>query len=89
MNTSNLTNDEVKETWQALFPRVPSPSNDQWALWLIRHNGPTVRKGLCELAAKYQRLHGEMDHTWMLKFASSVMNRITRERESDPLENRA
>jgi len=80
MSTAQLT--EVKEIWQALFPRVPLPVDGQWALWLIQHDSPTVKDGLCDLAVKYQSLKGAMDTTYMLKFASSVMNRITRERKA-------
>lgn len=80
MNTSQLA--DAKKMWQALFPKVPAPTDEQWALWLIRHHSSTVKEGLCALATKYQRLEGKMDDTYMLKFASAVMNRITSQRRA-------
>ena len=70
---------EFKELWGLLFPGVPIPDDSQWGLWLIRHHSTVVRQGIAELGVKYRRLNGRMDPVWMGKFASSVMNRLTRE----------
>ena len=60
----------------------PAKARDegQWALWLLLHDPETVKQGVAQLAAKYRKVGGQMDREYMTKFASSVMNRITRER---------
>lgn len=71
---------DMTDTWKALFPEVPSPGDDQWALWLLLHDEEIVRVGIAQLAAKYRKLDGQMDRGYMARFASSVMNRLERER---------
>jgi hypothetical protein len=71
----------LSETWTALFPGVTAPSDPQFALWLLLHDLATVKAGIAELAVKYRRLDGQMNPGWMAKFASSVMNRISREKK--------
>lgn len=70
---------EMKNTWALLFPKVPTPADDQWAFWLLLHDSTTVQGGVMQLAAKYRKLDGHMDADYMVRFASSVMNRITKE----------
>jgi uncharacterized protein YmfQ (DUF2313 family) len=69
----------IRQTWASLFPKVPVPDDGQWTLWLLLHDPATVTQGIAQLAAKYRKVGG-MDIDYMTKFASSVMNRITRER---------
>jgi hypothetical protein len=71
--------EELKSLWLLLFPGVPSPPDDQWGLWFLRHRAEVVREGITELALKFRKLRGQMDQTYMGKYASSIMNRLTRE----------
>jgi hypothetical protein len=72
-------NTETKSTWALLLPEVPQPSDQQWSLWSLLHDSKTVVAGITQLAAKYRRTGGGMDSDYVLKFASSVMNRVSRE----------
>jgi hypothetical protein len=71
---------EIKNVWTVLIPEVPAPTDRQWSLWVILHDPEIVRKGIGQLAAKYRKLGGQMDTDYMVRFASSVMNRLSRER---------
>ena len=73
--------EDLKVTWALLFPEVAAPADQQWALWLLLHDGATVRAGVAQLAAKYRRTDGRMDDGFMVRFASSVMNRMMREQK--------
>lgn len=70
---------ELAELWGVLFPGVPALDKGQWNLWLMRHSNATVRLGIAETAVKYRKLDGNMDAGYVTRFASSVMNRISRE----------
>lgn len=70
---------ELKELWVMLFPDTEPPDDSQWALWFVLHNPSTVREGIGQLAAKRRKLRGRMDALYMAKFASAVMNRLSRE----------
>ena len=74
MNIADTTN-ELKAAWALLFPKVEAPADEQWTTWLLKHSPDTVRLGLAETGARYQKLRGRMDRDYMLRFASSVMNR--------------
>lgn len=73
------TIEELKELWLMLFGEHEMPEDAQWALWLLMHDPGTVREGIVQLANKRLKLNGKMDALYMLKFACSVMNRLTRE----------
>lgn len=77
--TANGSISDMKELWTKLFPSVPAPDEGQWALWFLRHSPVIVREGIAELGIKYRKLNGQMDSIYMGKFASSVMNRLSRE----------
>ena len=79
MNTQKT---QWRENWATLFANVPVPSDRQWAVWSLLHDPEIIRLGIGELAVKYEKLSGRMGPDHMLKFASSVMNRLTRERRS-------
>ena len=74
---------EAKNTWTLLLPEVTQPSDQQWNLWLCLHDPKIVSQGITQLAAKYRRMNGQMDAAFITKFASSVMNRLTRERQPE------
>lgn len=71
---------QIKDVWIVLFPEVPAPADRQWALWLVLHDPDVVRRGIVQLAAKFRKLRGGMDIDYMVRFASSVMNRLSKER---------
>jgi hypothetical protein len=72
---------QAKEIWMALLPRAPLPADDQWLLWLFRHGVNTVSEAVGQLAEKHHKLNGAMDADYQIRFASSVMNRLSRERK--------
>lgn len=76
----------LKDTWMRLFPGVPPPADSQWTLWLLLHDdADIVRCGMVILARKHSVLGGAMTAEYMVKFASSVMARMTREKaEKEP-----
>ena len=69
---------ELKELWTMLFAPAALPDDPQWAIWFLQHQPGTVREGIVQLAKKHRKLDGNMDTTYMVKFASAVMNRLTR-----------
>jgi hypothetical protein len=72
---------ELKGLWVMLFPDTKPPEDSQWALWFVLHDPATVREGFGQLAAKRRKLRGNMDALYMAKFASAVMNRLSREKQ--------
>ena len=76
--------EELKALWTPLFPGVDAPDDSQWALWFLRHDPTVVRQGIVLLATKYRKLGGAMDELYMQKFASSVMNRLSIQRQAAP-----
>jgi hypothetical protein len=76
--TTTYTSHELKEFWTMLFPQSQAPDDPQWALWFLLHDPDIVREGIGQLATKYRKLNGMMDAAYMVKFASAVMNRLTR-----------
>lgn len=79
----NKTIKSLRDTWVRLFPQVAAPADSQWMLWLLLNNDDAnvVRYGMATLARKYASLGGQMDHDYMVKFASSVMSRMSREKK--------
>ena len=69
----------LREAWTTMFANIPAPGDDQWALWLLLHDPEVVRRGVAQLAAKFRKTGGQMDCDYMVRFASSVMNRLSRE----------
>jgi hypothetical protein len=70
------TIDELQELWRVLFPKSTSPSDAQFAIWLLRFDEHTVRDGLARTAIKYEKLSGDMNGEFLLKYASTAMGRI-------------
>ena len=69
---------ELKNFWTVLFPEVPAPADRQFSLWLALHDPATVKTGIAQLAAKHSKVGGQMENDYMIRFASSVMNRLER-----------
>jgi hypothetical protein len=61
-----------------LFAECEVPADSQWALWFLLHDPSIVREGIAQPATKRRKLNGKMDADYMVKFASAVMNRLTR-----------
>ncbi|MGC2210394.1 MAG: hypothetical protein WA532_09825 [Candidatus Korobacteraceae bacterium] len=79
MNTQ-ITDTALHQVWATLFPEIAPPAEHQFALWrMLHHDENTVKAGLAELATKFHRMGGQMEYDHMLRFASAVMNRITRD----------
>jgi hypothetical protein len=86
-HATTYTVPELKGFWTMLFTDCEVPEDSQWALWTLLHDPDTVREGIAQLATKYRKLYGKMDAKYMVKFASSVMNRISRETSATSKEN--
>lgn len=78
---------EVRDAWTALFPKEPVPAESQFALWLMMHSSEVVREAIVQLATKYRKLKGAMTADYMVRFASAVMNRLTKEAAALPARN--
>ena len=63
--------------WNSLIT-LPIPI-EQFRVWLSQFEVPTVVYGIKETGAKFQRVRGNMDEDYLLRFASKVMkNRYDR-----------
>jgi len=69
----------LKTLWNSLLPNEPQPDEQQWLLWSALHDDRTIRTAIGQLVIKYRQLGGQMAPDHQLRFASSVMNRLTRE----------
>jgi hypothetical protein len=89
VTTIQNTVHELQELWAILFPSIPGPNEQQLAIWLTRYGNDTVREGLAQAAIKFRKLNGQMSEEYILRFTSSVMNRLqgsgTREIPGAPL----
>jgi hypothetical protein len=72
---------EVKELWARLLPREPLPADDQWDLWGALHDPEIIHSALTQTALKYRKLNGAMELDYILRFASAVMSRLSREKQ--------
>jgi hypothetical protein len=70
--------EELKSAWATLF-RVPAPADEQFALWEFQHDLAIMKTAIGQLATKYQKLGGAMGQDFMIRFASSVMKRLSSE----------
>jgi len=71
--------DELKRLWIRLMPKTYLPQNSQWLLWVERFGPDNAREGILHLAEKFHRSRPRMGPDHMVRFASSVMSRRTRE----------
>jgi hypothetical protein len=58
------------------------PGDDQFNIWLSLHDAETVASALTQLAMKYKRLGSVMEYDCAIRFASTVMARISCEKTS-------
>jgi predicted thioredoxin/glutaredoxin len=83
--TAIETRTALRDTWNAVFPQVPAPAESQFALWLLLHEPEVVRQGLAQLATKFRKVKEKMDFDYMVKYSSSIMNRLSKEKEENRL----
>jgi hypothetical protein len=76
---NNATREELKVLWKALF-RADPPTEKQWDVWAIFHDVDTIREGMLQLAIKDKKMAGDMSADYHIKFASAVMNRLSKEK---------
>lgn len=78
MNTNkNEATAPLSDVWNTLFPFLLAEK--QLAVWLILHNAEIVRQGIIAAGRKAISLNGNMNQEYAVRFASSVMNRLSRE----------
>ncbi len=77
MDNNQDTITELKQVWQSLID-APLPDDKQFELWAVLFDIKTARYGIITLAAKYRRVGGAMGADYMARYASAVMNRVTR-----------
>lgn len=73
------TQTEAKALWARLLPNEPIPADDQWDLWFALHDPAVVRSAIAQTTLKVRK-HGAMECDHILRFASAVMNRLSKER---------
>jgi hypothetical protein len=71
--------EELKDLWQNVFLIEP-PDDDTWNRWLRYYPPAIVRTGMVQLAIKHRKALMEPDH--MVRFATSVMGRLDRDRRA-------
>ena len=77
VKTIQSTISELQELWGIMFDHgVPTPSEQQLAIWLTRFGNETVREGLAQAAIKFRKVDGQMTEEHISKFTSAVMSRI-------------
>lgn len=78
MDNSNTKIMDLKQKWQSLTD-APMPDDRQFQLWSHLFAEDAVTYGIVQLAAKFRRVAGEMDSDYIVRYASSIMSRVTRE----------
>ncbi len=75
--------DGLCELWNALLPTVECPSRRQVALWLTIHSNDfdVVRHGITRVAVK-NRWDGPLEFDHAIRYASSCMNTLQRQKKS-------
>ena len=76
---------ELKKQWERLLSIEPLPEDDQFDIWLALHDAPTVAKAITQLAIKYKKLGGAMERDYVIRFASAVMSRLSREHQQSSI----
>ena len=69
-----------------LWARVlgqPTPSEQQFIIWLESHPADVVRHGILKAATKNQQVAGTMSEDHKIRFASKVMLTLSAQREEN------
>lgn len=76
--------DSLKQTWTVLLPNAPVPPDRQFLFWAVTNDPSDVEQAFGITAIKFRKLNGTMSEEYIIRFASSVMNRLRRERMAQP-----
>jgi hypothetical protein len=71
---------DLKKLWEQFLGEVPK--DIQFQLWLNMHTFEVVRRGILVAAEKNLAMKGAMTFDHKLRFASSVMNSRTAEKQA-------
>ena len=82
MNGAAGMNDDNCGKWERLFPMISESPAHQFAIWAAQHSAKTIRHGLVTTAVKNVQLNSVMNQDYAVRFASSVMNRLTQTQET-------
>jgi len=74
MSTNNFRVEQAIHIWQQLIP-APTPSENQFHIWLSGHSDETVFLGLEATAKAFGRLESGVG---LIRYASACMNNRTR-----------
>jgi hypothetical protein len=69
-------------SWNEFFAAIELPAS-QAKIWAALHTPEVIDSAIAQTAVKYTKLSGRMDLTYMVKFASAVMNRLAREQAAN------
>jgi hypothetical protein len=70
---------ELKDHWKDVLPGEALPADDQWAIWRAMHKASVIRSALTQTAVKRKKVGAEMSGGRIIRFASSIMTRLSRE----------
>lgn len=79
MGTTELSRKELQEVWRVLF-RITPPVEESWDRWETFNTSADVREAILQLASKHKQSNGQMSSDHMVKFVSSVLGRINKQR---------
>lgn len=70
---------ELKAAYDTMFPGK-SPDQTQWLVWAFIYEYEDLHEALGQLAIRHQKLSGKMTPNHMIRFTSTVANRLKNER---------
>jgi hypothetical protein len=70
---------ELKNHWQSILPDEETPAVDQWAIWRAMHKPTVISNALTQAAVKRKKVGAEMSGDRLIRFASAIMTRLSRE----------
>jgi hypothetical protein len=69
----------AKTHWRDVLPGEPMPENDQWCIWHSMHRLPAIISAITQTAVKRKKLGAEMTGDRVIRFASAIMTRLSKE----------
>lgn len=66
---------DIKGAWGLLFGSIPAPSDNQLAVWVLRHGPDAVKESVARAGRKYEKLNGQMDAEYIGKYISAVLSK--------------
>jgi len=73
---------ELKAAYDTMFPGK-SPDQTQWLVWAFIYEYEDLHEALGQLAIRHQKLNGKMTPNHMIRFTSTVANRLKNERREN------